>query len=195
VNQLFDLRANKEISVQLARELQSRLSPESFAQVKQGMWSRLTEAPEGMIPWESQRISQNLHNFLKSELAKAVYTPNERMLMKTVADAHSRLVPVAGSTNPSGTAPMLSKIARGAQNQLLGLFGFSHGGLPGAGIAIAAGKALNWVGNKRAANEATRLFYGDQPKATGNAARRAQLERITAITTRNADRGGRREAR
>lgn len=172
VNQLFDLKANKETAVQFARELRTRLSPESFGQVKQGMWSRLTEAPEGMIPWESQRVSQNLHNFLKSELAKSIYTPNERMLMKTIADAHSKLIPVAGSTNPSGTAPMLAKIARGAQNQLLGLFGFSHGGLPGAGAAIAAGKALNWVGNRKAATEATRLFYGEQPKAPDSKAAR-----------------------
>lgn len=186
VNHLFDLKANKEVSVQFARELKTRLAPESFAQVKQGMWSRLTEAPEGMIPWESQRVSQNLHNFLKSDLAKTIYTPNERMLMKTIADAHSKQVPVAGSTNPSGTAPMLSKIARGAQNQLLGLFGFSHGGLPGAGVAIAAGKALNWAGNRKAANEATRLFYGDQPKPAGNVAQRRQMERLLVSGVRGA---------
>lgn len=185
VNQLFDLKANKETSVQLARELHTRLSPESFGQVKQGMWSRLTEAPEGMIPWESQRISQNLHNFLKSELAKAVYTPNERMLMKTIADAHSKQIPVAGSTNPSGTAPMLNKMARGAQNQLLGLLGFSHGGLPGAGVAIAAGKALAWKTNQKAANEARRLFYGDQPEAA-TSARATQLARLTATGIRGA---------
>lgn len=182
VNQLFDLKANKETAVQLARELKNRLAPESFGQVKQGMWSRLTQAPEGMIPWESQRVSQNLHNFLKSELAKTIYTPNERMLMKTIADAHSKMIPVSGSTNPSGTAPMLSRIAKGAQNQLLGLFGFSHGGLPGAGIAIAAGKGLNWLGNRKAANEATKLFYGEQPKAPSSKAAR-QLAIIAAQST------------
>lgn len=184
VNQLFDLKANKETAVQFARELKTRLSPESYGQVKQGMWSRLTEAPEGMIPWESQRISQNLHGFLKSELAKTIYTPNERMLMKTIADAHSQQIPVAGSTNPSGTAPMLSKIARGAQSQLLGLFGFSHGGLPGAGVALAAGKALSWSADRRAAKEATKLFLGEQPVPAGNAARRAQLERLTSTGIR-----------
>lgn len=182
VNQLFDLKANKETAVQFARELRTRLSPESYGQVKQGMWSRLTEAPEGMIPWESQRVSQNLHNFLKSELAKTVYTSNERMLMKVIADAHSKQIPVQGSTNPSGTTPMFVKAAKGAQNQLLALFGFSHGGLPGAGAAIAAGKALTWAGNRKAAKEATRLFYGEQPVAPDSKAARQLAVLMTQST-------------
>jgi hypothetical protein len=38
------------------------------------------------------------------------------------------MIPIKGTTNPSGTAPMLAKIAKGAQHQLLPLLGFGHGG-------------------------------------------------------------------
>lgn len=163
VNQLFDLTANKETSVQLARELRNSLSWESWARVKQGMWTRLTEKAEGAIQPGAQKVSEQLHKFLSSQLAHEIYTTEERQLMKVIADAHSALIPVPGSTNPSGTAPMLTKAMKGMSNQLLTLFGFAHGGLPGAALGIGAGKALSWAGNRRAASQATKLFYGAQP--------------------------------
>lgn len=163
VNHLFDLKANKEVSVQLARELRNRLAPESWSQVKQGMWSRLIEPPEGMLPWGSQKISQNISNFLKGDLANEMFTPNERMLMRTIANAHQQLIPVAG-TNPSGTTPMAARLLKGASKQLLTLFGFAHGGIPGAAAAYTAGKAADWVAKKRTTAEAMKLFYGNQPR-------------------------------
>ena len=71
------------------------------------------------------------------------------------------MIPVTGTTNPSGTAPMLAKIASGARHTLLPLLGFSHGGVAGAGIGMAADKALSWVGNERAADNARKPFYGE----------------------------------
>ena len=53
------------------------------------------------------------------------------------------MIPITGTTNPSGTAPMLAKIASGARHTLLPLLGFSHGGVAGAGIGMAADKALS----------------------------------------------------
>jgi len=93
-----------------------------------------------------------------------MFSERERGLMKTFATAHKQMIPVAGTTNPSGTAPMLAKIASGARHTLLPLLGFSHGGVPGAAIGMAADKALSWVGNKRAADNARKLFYGEGAK-------------------------------
>ena len=189
VNHLFDLRGNKEISVQAIRLLKNQLPPETFAQVKQGMWSRLTEAPEGMAKFGSQKISTNIAQFLKSQLAKELYTPQERALMKTIGDAHAQLVPVPKSTNPSNTANSMAKIARSASSQLMTLFGFAHGGLPGAGMAVMAGKAIKNVGERRAAKEATRLFYGEQPRRAINPAyqRRIALAAASTPAARNQD--------
>ena len=98
------------------------------------------------------------------------------MLMKAIGDAHQRLVPIPGTTNPSGSAHMAAKLVSGARTQLLALLGFSHGGLMGAGTALAMGKALDWGVGQRAAGKATNLFLGPQPKpASSNGAQRAAV--------------------
>lgn len=151
-------------AAKLATAVRDRVSPQSWALVKQAIWGQMSGAGEGMTAWGHQRTGETIAKFLNTELARAVYTPNERMLMKAIADAHHRLVPVPGTTNPSGTAHTAAKLVSGARHQLLALFGFSHGGLPGAGVALALGKALDWSIKKRAANTAERLFLGAQPK-------------------------------
>lgn len=187
VNRLFDAKGNSEMAVQLARQLRRQLSPESWNAVRQGMWSKLTEPAEGMIPWGPQKISQNIHNFLKGNLAQELFSEHERGLMKTIASAHGQMVPVAGTTNPSGTAPMLAKIANGARHSLLPLLGFSHGGMVGASAGLAANKALSWIGNKRAADNARKLFYGEQAKRPINLvhSRVARLIAQSALTQSN----------
>lgn len=182
VNRLLDTKGNSAVAVQLSRQLRRQLSPESWNAVRQGMWSKLTEPAEGMIAWGPQKISQNIHSFLKSSIASEVFTDQERTLMRTIANAHKQMIPVAGTTNPSGTAPMLSKIANGARHTLLPLLGFSHGGVPGAAIGLAADKALTWVGNKKSADNARRLFYGAAARRPIN----RQLERVITAGTRGA---------
>jgi len=53
--------------------------------------------------------------------------------------------------------------APGARHTLLPLLGFTHGGVPGAAVAYGMDKALNALGNAKAARNATKLFYGKQP--------------------------------
>lgn len=148
----------------LAREVLRQVSPESAAMLKQGLWKKISEAGEDRTAWGHQRTGEQIAKFVNTELARAVFTPNELMMMRTIADAHHRLVPVPGSTNPSGTAHTAKKLLAGMRHQLLGLFGFAHGGIPGASIALGMGKALEWVGEKKAAKEATRLFLGQQAR-------------------------------
>jgi hypothetical protein len=162
----------------LAREVMQQVSPQSRALLKQSLWKEISEAPEGMIPWGPQKTGQSIAKFLNTDLVREMFTPNERMLMKAIGDAHQKLVPVPGTTNPSGTAHMMSKIASGAKSQLLGLLGFHHGGLPGAAIAIGMGKGLEWAAGRRAANQATKLFLGPQARPAASRAPQA----IGAIT-------------
>jgi hypothetical protein len=169
----------------LARDVMSQVSPQSRSLLKQSLWKEVSEAPEGMIAWGPQKTGQKIAAFLNTELAREAFTPNERMLMKAIGDAHQKLVPVPGSTNPSGTAHMMAKIANGSKNQLLALFGFSHGGLPGASLALTMGKGLEWAINKRAANEATRLFLGPQAKPAASRAPQAIGALAGPLTARN----------
>ncbi len=163
------------VSVPLALHLKKALSAEGWAAVRQGMWEKLTNAGEGKIPFEAQALSQRLHEFLNesgSQLATVLFSEKERKLMQQLASVYKQMIPVKGTTNPSGTAPMLARIASGARHTLLPLLGFTHGGVPGAAVAYGIDKGLNAIGNAKAARNATKMFYGSQ-------ARRAADPRFT----------------
>jgi hypothetical protein len=150
----------------IAQAMKKQLSPEGWDQLRQMAFNKLTDAGEGKIPFEAQALSQRLHEFLNesgSQLSKALFSDKERGLMRQMAVAYKQMIPVKGTTNPSGTAPMLAKIANGARHTLLPLLGFTHGGVPGAAVAYGMDKALNALGNAKAARNATKLFYGKQP--------------------------------
>ncbi|MGJ4997312.1 hypothetical protein ACQR0Z_23010 [Bradyrhizobium sp. HKCCYLS3077] len=149
----------------IAQGLKKQLSPESWNRLRQLAFRELTDAGEGKIPFEAQALSQRLHEFLNEsggQLAQVLYSPQELDLMRKLAAVYKQMIPVKGTSNPSGTAPMLAKMAGGLRQTLLPLLGLTHGGLPGAAVAFAADKAVTAAGNLNAAHNATRLFYGPQ---------------------------------
>jgi hypothetical protein len=167
VNYLYGAggKGTNRVSVPLAAHLKENLSPEGWAAVRQGMFEKLTNAGEGKIAFEAQALSQRLHEFLNesgSALAKTLYSESEIALMKQLAAVYKQMIPAKGTTNPSGTAPMLAKMAGGLRSSLLPLLGLTHGGLPGAAAAIGVDKGLAAIGNARQARKATQLFYGGQ---------------------------------
>jgi hypothetical protein len=169
INKLFGAtgKGNGAEAVPLAMELKQRLGPEGWTAVRQGMFEKLTSAGEGKIQLEAQALSQRMHEFLNesgSQLAKALYTPQELDLMRKLAAVYKQMIPVKGTTNPSGTASMLAKMASGLRHTLLPLLGLTHGGLPGAGVAYVADKGLTAIGNATKARQATELLYGPQAR-------------------------------
>ena len=159
--------ANKGLSVRLAAHLKANLSPQSWTAVRQGMWEKLTNAGEGKIQFESQALSQRLHEFLNESgagLARVMFTKVERAEMAKLAGAHKSMTPLKGTTNPSGTAPMLAKIANKASANILTMLGLGAHGLTGALVGHGLDKGVRTIRDARAGKEATRLFFGDQPK-------------------------------
>lgn len=155
-------------SVDLAHRLKRELTPESWDKVRQGLFAKLTDVPEGMITKKEQALSQQLHKFLNGDgkqLSEAMFTQRERDLIRQMATAYKQMIPVEGTTNPSGTAPMLAKIAAKAQSVLLPLLGFSQGGMTGAAMGVAAQRGIDRLVTKAAAKDATKRFYGEQPRA------------------------------
>ncbi|WP_338688916.1 hypothetical protein V5279_25065 [Bradyrhizobium sp. 26S5] len=151
----------------IASALKQRLSPEGWTSLRQGVWEKLTNAGEGKIQYEAQALSQRLHEFLNgsgSQLAGVLYSDQERALMKQLAAVYKQMIPVKGTTNPSGTAPMLARIANGARSSLLPLLGFNTAGLPGAAVALGVDKGLGKIANANQARKATDLFFGEQPR-------------------------------
>lgn len=169
VNALFGAsgKGAGSMSVPLAQKLKASLPPEAWTAVRQGMFEKLTSAGEGKIELEAQALSQRLHEFLNesgSQLAKTLYTPQELDLMRKLASVYKQMIPVKGTTNPSGTAPMLARMAGGLRSTLLPLLGLTHGGIPGAAMGAVLDKGVTAARNAGDARKATELFYGPQAK-------------------------------
>lgn len=169
VNALFGAsgKGAGSMSVPLAQKLKATVSPEAWTAVRQGMFEKLTHAGEGKIEFEAQALSQRLHEFLNesgSQLAKTLYSPREIDLMRKLASVYKQMIPVKGTTNPSGTAPMLARMAGGLRSTLLPLLGLTHGGLPGAAVGAVLDKGVTAARNAEAGRKATELFYGPQAK-------------------------------
>ncbi|WP_143062823.1 hypothetical protein [Bradyrhizobium sp. OK095] len=169
VNALFGAsgKGAGSMSVPLAQKLKASLPPEAWTSVRQGMFEKLTRAGEGKIEFEAQALSQRLHEFLNesgSQLARTLYSPQEIDLMRKLASVYKQMIPVKGTTNPSGTAPMLARMAGGLRSTLLPLLGLTHGGLPGAAMGAVLDKGVTAARNANDARKATELFYGQQAK-------------------------------
>lgn len=140
-NLLFGKAAigEKGVSARLANRVKDVFGEQSdeFAAVKQGLWNRLTEKPEGTGEWGPQALGNRIAKLLNGdarELAGIVYSPAERAQMLRFAKALNALVPNPNATNPSGSAGSAWSVIKSqlsAQNgatAALGVLGYSLGG-------------------------------------------------------------------
>jgi hypothetical protein len=135
-------------------------SPE-WSAVKQGLFSRLTEAGQGVTDFGPGKVAQRLNRFLNAdgkEMAALVYSPAERALVQKYADLMRQIeVPQAGANwsntamamtqgfKPSMTARALTAIG-GKIGTVVGAV-VGHFVIPGLpfGAAEAAGAAASKV--------------------------------------------------
>ncbi len=114
------------------RKILGDQSPE-WAGVKQGLFSRLVETPEGVADLGPGKIAQRLNQFLNGngkELANSMFSPIERALIKQYADLHRALeVPQAGA-NWSNTATFLAPLIKSASARTGSLIGGLIGHIP-----------------------------------------------------------------
>jgi hypothetical protein len=160
-------KGDKGLSVQLAQRLKNDISPEGWTSVRQGMWEKLTNAGEGKIEFGPQALSQRLHEFLNESgksLSQVLFSPAERAQMAQLAAVYKQMIPPKGTTNPSGTAPMLARIANRSSSHILAMLGLAHGGIPGMAVGYGADKAARGIINAKNTREAVSRFYGDQPR-------------------------------
>lgn len=158
--------ADKGIAIKLAQRLKRDMTPEGFNSVRQGLWAKVTEAPDGHNPFTPLQISKRIEDYMKGGVAQVLYTPAERAEMLKLAKAWSDRVPVPGTTNPSGTAPMLAKISAKLAQPVMTLGGLASGGIPGAVAGYALEKGIGRVQNARAAKKVSRLINGTPPPMT-----------------------------
>ncbi len=149
------------------RDILGDASPE-WSAVKQGVFARLTETPQGMTNFGPGRIAQRLNDFLSGngqEMARLAFSPVERTLLQQYADLHRALeVPQAGanwSNTATFLAPILQRISHGLGAVIGGVIGhmFTGGASMGAGEGIGAligARALGTVREFRDARQIAR---------------------------------------
>lgn len=135
------------LNVNVAKRVQGILGDKSpeWSGVKQGLFSRLVETPEGVTNIGSGKIAQRINQFLNGsgkELAETVFSPAERSVLRQYADLHRALeVPQTGA-NWSNTASTLAPILERISNKV----GAVIGGVIGHVVAPGAGGAGEVVG-------------------------------------------------
>lgn len=166
VDDLMGSTGEKGTAPALVEHLKRHLSPEAVGTLKQGVWSRITESP-GAIPWKDQKIGERITKFLDGDgkgLADALYTKAERDAMRQIADAHIKMLPIEGTTNPSKSGYVMQRALKSMAHNLLPFLGLHAGGLPGVAAAFGAKSVANKITNRRSAVAARDLFYGPQPR-------------------------------
>lgn len=177
VDALFTGDGTKGSAVQLATRLKQVLQPDTWNSVRQGMWEHLTTKPEGMIEFGPQALSQRLHKFLSEPMAAVLYDSRELQMMKIIADEYKKMIPLANTTNPSGSGVLLSKMGNAAKGNLLPMLGLAAHGVPGVLAGAAGSKALSFISNRRTVSKTMDLFHGKANKGPLN----KHYERAAAI--------------
>lgn len=141
-----------------------------WAAIRQGLWQRIANVPEGMTEMGAQKLSQRILNFVSGEgqsLAARLFSPEEMNQMRKLAVAAKQLVPPQGTTNASNSgnrgAGQMREVARRTVEALLTTIGASMGGWTGAAMGLAGGKGIGAAAGMNAARQARGLYYWTQP--------------------------------
>jgi hypothetical protein len=133
----------------------------SMGAARQGIWQKLTQNPYGKDAQGQQKMVQGINEFLNGkgrEIARQLYTPEERALMNRYAEAvRKTIIPKYARTN-SDTAPAMLAAARkyaGAIGSALGMgiHGGATGGLEGYAVGKLLDKAVEKIGAARQAKK------------------------------------------
>lgn len=148
-------------NVGLVRRLRENLGEDSpeWAAVRQGVWKRLTQKPEGVPDWGSRQLSNRISTFLEEgkEMAQELFTKKQLAAMTRFRNVHNRIASVPGGVNTSMTAPFIAesvdratKAAAAGTGAIIG-----HAVAPGLGAAgeivgaVAGAKSVGWMKNRR----------------------------------------------
>lgn len=141
------------LNVAVAKRVRGILGDQSpeWSGIKQGLFSRLVETPEGVTDLGPGKIAQRLNQFLNGngkEMAETIFSPAERSLLRQYSDLHRALeIPQAGA-NWSNTATFLAPLLKSASNRMTSLVvgALTHIPVVGKAIGPLAGAAVDNMG-------------------------------------------------
>lgn len=124
-------------SIELANRLKQRLSPMEYRTYQQGLFRHAIEQGNGLPDYGSKRIADNLTKLVNSQIGRAVYSPQQLALIRSLAELHRKLVIPQSGANWSNTAPTLAKWA----NRIGSTVGWAVGAAVGHAIGLPWGVA------------------------------------------------------
>lgn len=166
IDMIMGTDATKGSAIPLLQRLKQTLSPESWDSVRQGVWSKLVEKPEGMIDFGPQAISQRLYKFLNEPHAEVLYTQQERQLIRMIADEYKKQIPLPNTANPSGSGVLATKMVKQLSGNLLPMLGMAVHGPVGVGAGFAADQGLKFAAGRKAMEQTKDAFFGKASKTT-----------------------------
>lgn len=151
----------------LVKRLLKTLAPDSEAvtALRQGAISHAADKLPGTGPIVHNAVAARVTKLIEGSLGKELYTDAEREALRNVAEAHRRVVPVPGTTNPPGSGHVVVRGMKAMARAALPIIGASTHGAPGFAVGLAAEKAGTALANRSARKAAERFFRGERGKA------------------------------
>jgi hypothetical protein len=145
VAKYFTGGGNASKGINTANRVKSILGEQSpeWSGIKQGVFRNLVETPQGVTDYGTGQIANRLGKFVNSDLAKAIYTPQELRTLQAFADFNRRITMPPGSYFPS--APAINKVIGAVGSQvgkvIGGVIGHFAIPIPFVGAAVGYGAA------------------------------------------------------
>lgn len=170
----------------LVQHLKGNLAPEQFAAVKNMQWRWLNENKTGPLDVGSQHVVTKLTNFLEGTgkpVADAMFTAEERALLRTYRDLMREITPPSGTVNYSNTASVLGKMVRGTFDNIFGGVGLMHG-VPGMIVGHGADLVQRSMRDSVRAAKVARSLYGTPQSVNAISDLQRQLGNLASFTAR-----------
>lgn len=177
------------LAVRLAQRMQNILGTDSpeWSAIRQGLWSRLSEATEGTTDFGPQKAANRIGEFLNGSgkpLSQVLFSGQERALIAKYAGLQQQLTPKPGTVNFSNTAPVLRMILGNTGRNISALIGDIAGGPAGAAAAYGASTATKALAERSAAGRIARSLYNSPAQNAQSAAFANQMARHAAAASR-----------
>lgn len=154
------------VQATLVRRLTQTLGPNSptLHALRQGVFSHAADMLPGMMPVGHKVMADRVTKLLESSLGKELFTDAQQDAMRNIANAHRRVIPVPGTTNPPGSGHVMVRGMKAMARSALPIIGAATHGPAGFAAGLAGQKAGTAIAERSARKSAERFFQGERGK-------------------------------
>lgn len=154
------------VQATLVRRLTQTLGPNSptLHALRQGIFSHAADMLPGMMPVGHKVMADRITKLLESSLGKELFTDAQQDAMRNIANAHRRVIPVPGTTNPPGSGHVMVRGMKTMARSALPIIGAATHGPAGFAAGLAGQKAGTAIAERSVRKSAERFFRGEKGK-------------------------------